>query len=64
MTIKQYRITTKNLDYPQDDDCIIDENDPIHNIKKSNLVGGLGSPEMVQSEVTQELIKKYWPDKK
>lgn len=47
--MRQVRITTQNLDYPQENDCVLDENDPLHAIKKSNMVGGLGSTGSLQA---------------
>ena len=41
--MREIKITTKNIDYPQDDDCYIDPSDPINDIKKSLMLGGLGS---------------------
>jgi hypothetical protein len=57
--MKQIRITTKNLDYPTDNDCFISEDDPIHEIKKSTMLGGLGSGPIMSAE-TAELVKKYF----
>ena len=55
MKIRQIRITTQNIDIPQENDCYIDPDDPIHKIKKSNMLGGLpsGLPELVDA------IKQY-----
>jgi hypothetical protein len=38
----QYHITTQNLDYPKENDCLLPEDDPIHAIKKSLMIGGIG----------------------
>ena len=40
--MRQIHVTTKNLYYPTENDCFIDENDPIHSIKKASMLGGLG----------------------
>jgi hypothetical protein len=55
MGIRQIRITTQNIDIPQENDCYIDPADSINNIKKSNMIGGLpfGLPELVDA------IKQY-----
>jgi hypothetical protein len=58
--MKEYRITTQNIDYGQENDCVIDENDPINLIKKSLLLGGLG---MEPLKLNSELLSKYWPKK-
>lgn len=59
--MRQYRITTQNIDIPQDNDCVLPENDPAHEIRRKQFLGGLGaSPNFSQS--TQDLIKRFWKD--
>ncbi len=41
--MKQYRITTQNLNLPSDDDCILAPDDPIHALLASQIMGGLGT---------------------
>lgn len=41
--MKQYRITSKDILAASDDDCFLDENDPIHQLKIAHNLGGLGS---------------------
>ena len=39
--MRQIKITTQNLNYPTDEDCILSPGDPIHDIKKTIMLGGL-----------------------
>lgn len=41
--MKQYRITTQDLNQDSPDDCYLDPNDPIHELKALSGLGGLGS---------------------
>ena len=44
MGIKQYRITTQNMDIlPQENDCVLSDDDPIHDIIANQVLGGIGS---------------------
>jgi hypothetical protein len=54
--MRQVRITTKNIDYPSDNDCFIPEDDPIHAIKKANMLGGLGMEKIID-DYTRTLPK-------
>jgi hypothetical protein len=40
--MKQYRITTKDLNQDSPDDCYLDPSDPIHEMKALAGLGGLG----------------------
>jgi hypothetical protein len=40
--MKQYKITTDNINKDSDDDCVLDPNDPISEIKRLQYLGGLG----------------------
>lgn len=61
--MKEYRITTQNLDYPSDNDCFIDPNDPIHELKKSLMLGGLGSAQALQNiDQAVSHVKQLSPD--
>jgi hypothetical protein len=55
----QIKITTHNLDYPRENDCLIPEDDPLHEIKKSLILGGLKSadPELVKAIIEARLKK-------
>jgi len=43
--MKQYRITTENLSQDSPDDAYLAPDDPIHELKISNLLGELGAEE-------------------
>lgn len=40
--MKQYRITTADLLPPDENDCYLSPDDPIHELKKVSMLGGLG----------------------
>jgi len=40
--MKQYRITSDNLNQDSTDDCYLDPNDPVHEIKSLQYLAGLG----------------------
>jgi hypothetical protein len=41
--VKQYRITTDNLNQDSEEDCVLDPSDPINEIKTIKYLAGLGS---------------------
>lgn len=41
--MKQYYITKENIQPDSPDDCYLDPNDPIHELKITQFMGGLGS---------------------
>lgn len=41
--MKQYRITSENINQSSDDDCYLDPSDPIHELIIAHNMGGLGS---------------------
>jgi len=44
MGIKQYRITSQCMDVlPQENDCVLPDDDPIHEIRAAQFMGGIGS---------------------
>lgn len=40
--MKQYKITTENLNQTSPDDCVIDPSDPIHELRSIQYLAGLG----------------------
>lgn len=40
---KQYRITTENIPQSSDNDCYLEPDDPIHELKAASMLGGLGA---------------------
>lgn len=47
--MRQIRITTANFTQPSDDDCYLSPDDPIHDLKKTAMLGGLGIDEAMAS---------------
>lgn len=43
--MKQYRITSIDTTPQSEDDCMLDANDPIHEMKAVAMFGGLGAEE-------------------
>lgn len=41
--MKQYRITSQNLNQDSPDDCYLEPNDPVHQIKRMQELGGLNA---------------------
>ena len=41
--MRQYRITTENLLPAEENDCYLSPDDPIHELNKVSMMGGLGS---------------------
>lgn len=46
--MRQFRITSQNLDQDSSDDCYLDPNDPIHELKAVSAMGGLGTDAALQ----------------
>jgi len=46
--MKQYRITTEHLNQDSPDDCYLDPNDPVHELKALQHLAGLGSTVKLQ----------------
>jgi hypothetical protein len=40
---QQYRITTENIPYSSEEDCFLEADDPIHELKAAAIMGGLGA---------------------
>ena len=40
---QQYRITTENLPQASEEDCFLEADDPIHELKAASIMGGLGA---------------------
>jgi hypothetical protein len=43
--MKQYRVTSADVNPAADDDCYLAPDDPIHQLMPSAMMGGLGSEE-------------------
>lgn len=46
--MKQYRVTTANLNQDSNDDCYLAPDDPVHEIKALQELAGLGSQQRLQ----------------
>lgn len=46
--MKQYRITSADINQDSQDDCYLDPNDPIHELKALSGLGGLGGAARLQ----------------
>lgn len=56
--MKQYRITSKDIIQDSDDDCVLSEDDPIHEIKAAAYLGGLGAAERVANLRLKAALRK------
>jgi hypothetical protein len=66
--MKQYKITTENLNKDSQDDCYLDPTDPVHELKTIQYLAGLGyrnyhinedSNISVTGMINQKLEKEY-----
>jgi len=66
--VKQYRITSDNINKNSADDCVLDSSDPIYQLKEMQYLAGLGSSPYkmyegsnisVTGNENQELEKKH-----
>ncbi len=46
--MKQYRVTSENINLSSDDDCYLDPNDPVNEIKVLQHLGGINSVSRLQ----------------
>lgn len=53
--MRQYRVTTANLNQASDNDCYLSPDDPIHQLKGVSQLGGLGSEEALSQYRTMQL---------
>ncbi len=53
--MRQYRVTTADLNSTSDDDCYLSPDDPIHALKGVSQLGGLGSEEALAQYRTLQL---------
>ena len=52
--MKQYRVTTENLNQNSDEDCYLDPNDPINEIKILQHLGGINAVNRLQEYKTSQ----------
>lgn len=55
--MKQYRVTSADLNPSSDDDCYLSPDDPIHALMPVAAMGGLGSEEALAQYRTLQLPK-------
>jgi hypothetical protein len=53
--MKQYKITAADLNQDSPDDCYLDPNDPIHELKALAGLGGLGGAARLQEYKAQQM---------
>lgn len=53
--MRQYRVTTADLNQTSDNDCYLSPDDPIHQLKGVSQLGGLGSEEALSQYRTLQL---------
>ena len=53
--MKQYKITTRDLNQDSNDDCYLDPNDPIHELKALSGLGGLGGEARLQEQKAKQI---------
>lgn len=57
--MKQYRITTENILKDSEDDCYLSPDDPIHELKIAQYLGGLGAAEkLAEYKMRQQTVNK------
>jgi hypothetical protein len=56
--MKQYKITSANILQDSQEDCYLDPNDPIHELKIANHMGGLGSTAKLEAYRIQATMDK------
>lgn len=61
--MKQYRITTQDLNTTSDEDCYLAPDDPIHQLKAVSMMGGLGSAEALANYNNLQLPQIQGSDK-
>lgn len=57
--MKQYKITTDNINLDSDDDAYLNPDDPIHELKIASYLGGLGSESRLAEYRLQLYQDKY-----
>jgi len=61
--MKQYRITSQDVNQSSDEDCYLAPDDPIHQLKAVSMMGGLGSTEALASYNNLQLPQIQGSDK-
>lgn len=61
--MKQYYITSKNIQQDTDEDCYLAPDDPIHELKITSYMGGLGSTAKLEELRIRNTIEKINNDR-
>lgn len=61
--MKQYRITSWDIPQTSDDDCILPENDPAHELIIAQALGGLGAQQRLDEYRSKNSFPKVECDK-
>jgi hypothetical protein len=52
--MRQYRITSQDINPSSDDDCYLAPEDPIHALKPAAILGGLGSSDALANYINAQ----------
>lgn len=61
--MKQYRITSQDINPTNDGDCYLAPDDPIHALKAVSMMGGLGSADVLANYNNLQLPQVQGNDK-
>lgn len=61
--MRQIKITTANFLPQESDDCYLSPDDPIHELKKVSMMGGLGSSEALANYSRKQIPVSFGFDK-
>jgi hypothetical protein len=61
--MKQFYITSKNIQQDTDEDCYLAPNDPVHELKITSYMGGLGSTVKLEELRIRNTIEKINNDR-
>ena len=56
--MKQFYITSKNIQQDADEDCYLAPDDPVHELKITSYMGGLGSTTKLEELRIKNTIEK------
>ena len=57
--MKQYKITSADILQDSQEDCYLDPNDPIHELKIASYLGGLGSSARLEEYQLKKHFNQY-----
>jgi hypothetical protein len=61
--MKQFYITSKNIQQDTDEDCYLAPDDPVHELKITSYMGGLGSTTKLEELRIRNTIEKINNDR-